>query len=367
MFRASIALVVVAFASLIYGWVQGIDALLYGSIASSALAGIALLRSTLVERKKMAEAARARAELRGRSVDSTLLEPGGSRFPAQKAGSTPAGAPPARKSLAELQEEATRAAGPGEEFLQRRRQRINPFGNVPAEQPQDEFGPGVVGDDLLERTLSWVDASFEQEQEPAPPAKKRSLRKPAGPRRKPAVAQEENFAARLASLLGEDSPQSADEQPGLPPPTSASEADPEIGTDWIRIDDVPAISRATQSGGGYARPEVPAVKPPRRRAPAGDAEAGPAASGKSSARPSAQTKSSTKPATGSAAQTKTAAGGSRAKPASGVSRAKPTPRPAASKAPSRQASRAAASPKPAPPGESGDQDGPPEGPFPAGP
>lgn len=49
--KFSIALVLVAFAALAFGWVTGQDVVLYASIACSAVAGLALLRSTLQERK----------------------------------------------------------------------------------------------------------------------------------------------------------------------------------------------------------------------------------------------------------------------------------------------------------------------------
>jgi hypothetical protein len=49
--KASIALVGVAFAALAVGWVTGLDILLYASIVCSALGGVALLKSTLADRK----------------------------------------------------------------------------------------------------------------------------------------------------------------------------------------------------------------------------------------------------------------------------------------------------------------------------
>ncbi len=52
MLKASIALVGVAFAALAVGWVTGQDPLLYVSIVCSALGGIALLKSTLADRKR---------------------------------------------------------------------------------------------------------------------------------------------------------------------------------------------------------------------------------------------------------------------------------------------------------------------------
>lgn len=52
MFKASIFLVAAALITLAYGWVSGIDAVLYASIAFSAVAGLALLASTIADRKK---------------------------------------------------------------------------------------------------------------------------------------------------------------------------------------------------------------------------------------------------------------------------------------------------------------------------
>ena len=51
MFKASIALVLMAFAALAYGWVAGNDAVLYGSIGASALAGLALVASQRSDHK----------------------------------------------------------------------------------------------------------------------------------------------------------------------------------------------------------------------------------------------------------------------------------------------------------------------------
>ncbi len=51
MFKASIALVLIAFGALAYGWLSNDDTILYASIGASILAGLFLLRATLADRK----------------------------------------------------------------------------------------------------------------------------------------------------------------------------------------------------------------------------------------------------------------------------------------------------------------------------
>jgi hypothetical protein len=50
-FKASIALVLIAFGALAYGWLSNDDTILYASIGASILAGLFLLRATLADRK----------------------------------------------------------------------------------------------------------------------------------------------------------------------------------------------------------------------------------------------------------------------------------------------------------------------------
>lgn len=277
MFKASIALVIFAFGALIYGWVQGIDSLLYGSIAFSALAGVFLLRSTLIERRKFASA-RTPAKNKEVRYDVELAEDRGLRDPV-------------RASLAELSSHP-RGEPAYQDPYRRTRAPIKPFGDSAPPVHQDDFGPEVEGDDLIQRTLNWVDASSDDEfdeydepdrpqvaarrrpqetlsarPQPAPEARPRPAprARPQAARRaetRPPALPTNDFRARLASVLGDE--------PGYPPPPPQpveylDDREEEVQADWIRIEDVPRISRATQKEGGYARPELPAVQPPRRR------------------------------------------------------------------------------------------------------
>ncbi|MGQ0678050.1 MAG: hypothetical protein ACT4OM_00060 [Actinomycetota bacterium] len=335
MFKASIILVVLAFAALAYGWVQGNDPLLYGSIALSALAGFALLRSTFAERKRQAQSARAKKALKELEASDAIGAPVVRRDPSIK-------------SLGELQWEADG----GLERFRRTRSPIKLFDQqdsaLPAGSlPQDDFGPGIEGDDILERTLNWVESAPEDEFA-APSVGYR-------PAPRPTRASSDDFRSRLAAALSDapgsiHSPQDsvseqapapvarrqrsgtsargsgtpaqprsqsgtirqpgtapAVRQPGTTPtarrsgpqsgaavPAHASQGaspsdslrpasvaplrrrgglvEPEEqveGGQWIRIEDLPRIARATQQGGGYARPELPEVSPPRRRPPIG--------------------------------------------------------------------------------------------------
>lgn len=252
MFKASIGLVVLAFVTLAYGWVRGIDFLLYGSIAFSALAGVALLRSTLMERRKHPERSR-----RGR----------GRAYEDEGDGQQPVLRERDRKSLAELRMELSglkgdiRTADQEDPYGAPQRAPLRPFSDP------DDF-------DILEETR------------PDRRVRSRPVQQP--PR---APVQNDDFRSRLSAVLGEGAPSSGSSRPEYdeydepapaqarssrpkaqqPRPDPYADDDDEIGSDWIRIEDVPRISRATQQGGGYARPDVPPVERPRRRTPAGPA------------------------------------------------------------------------------------------------
>lgn len=269
MFKASIALVIFAFGALIYGWVQGIDSLLYGSIAFSALAGVFLLRSTLVERRKFASAGMT-AKNQDMRPDAAMDQDRGLRDPV-------------RASLAELSSHP-RSEPAYQDPYRRTRAPIKPFGDSAPPVHQDDFGPDVEGDDLIQRTLNWVDASSEDEfdeyDEPERPQvapRRRAETRPQPARRaeaRPPALPTNDFRARLASVLGDE--------PGYPPPPPQpveylDDRGEDVQADWIRIEDVPRISRATQKEGGYARPELAAVQPPRRRTATAGTPAKPAA------------------------------------------------------------------------------------------
>lgn len=255
MFKASIGLVVLAFITLAYGWIRGIDILLYGSIAFSALAGVALLRSTLIERRKHPERSRrtGRRDFEDTGEQKVVLR--------EKD----------RKSLAELRMELSglkgdiNAADREELYGTTKRAPLRPFGESSADE-EDGF-------EEVRRVP--------HDQGSAPPRRVRRPEQP--PARSP--AQTDDFRSRLSAVLGEGGvpaeapgPPHREGRPSRPRPQAprpehqqprpeAFEDDEEIGTDWIRIEDVPRISRATREGGGYARPEPPPLQPPKRRTP----------------------------------------------------------------------------------------------------
>ena len=239
-----------AFITLAYGWVRGIDILLYGSIAFSALAGVALLRATLLERRKHPELSR-----RGRRRAYEDDDDGQKVVLREKD----------RKSLAELRMELSGLKGQietadrDELYGAPKRSPLRPFSD-----PSDDF-------DILEET------------NPERHARSRPAQQPAR-----APAQNDDFRSRLSAVLGEgqapsgtsraeaDEPHYPQGRPSRPRaqqprPEPFFEDDDEIGTDWIRIEDVPRISRATREGGGYARPEMPPMQASRRRTPGGPA------------------------------------------------------------------------------------------------
>lgn len=327
MFKASIALVIFAFGALIYGWVQDIDSLLYGSIAFSALAGVFLLRSTLVERKKQALARKA-----GKQTgleDPSDLE-GLDRFE----GSVLRGS--SRTSLAELGRRRPETDALSDS--PRTRVPLRPFGDSAPPRPTypiDDFGPDVEGDDLVERTLNWVDASSEDDfDEPLEPVRSKPIADPtyanptyasrrveparrAEPRRGGSTPNDE-FRARLASVLGGDTEV---ETPIAPPPQQQKnlgeqkDLGEQVEADWIRIEDVSSISRATRKDGGYARPEVPAVQPPKRNAAPSGAVAKAAAPRKPAEPVTPRRRTApARPATAKVVQPKTSAARSRTTP-----------------------------------------------------
>jgi hypothetical protein len=257
LFKASIGLVVLAFITLAYGWVKGIDFLLYGSIAFSALAGVALLRSTLIERRKHPELSR--RGRRRRDFEDT----GEQKVVLREKD---------RKSLAELRMELSGlkgdidAADREELYGASKRAPLRPFGESPADEEE--------GFEEVRRV------PYDQ----GPPAARRVRRPEQPPARPPAqarpAAESDDFRSRLSAVLGEvpagqseaEAGEFREPRPSRPRPQAPEPdfEDDEIGSDWIRIEDVPRISRATREGGGYARPEPPPLQPPKRRtSPAG--------------------------------------------------------------------------------------------------
>jgi len=343
LFKASIALVLVAFAALAYGWIAGNDTILYGSIGASALAGLALLASQRRDRKARPATAvdpereerpeRPRREPRGRAAlgedspgqrraagrldsadvtrqldisddddDDQELE----RPPAvRKVVSPPAGRPRGTRAPkgaawateddldAELEEEdydidqASRGSGFQEEA-----------DDEEAGEPAARTGQVAAADDFRSR-LAAVLGPAEAQEEAAP-----------APRPKPARARRTAPAATPEAETPK--PRRGRKKAAAPPETETEGGATEPEPDWVRIDDVPRISRATQPGGGFARPDAPqGLTPYRPRRPA----VSPESSGEGAAKaPAARRKSNpadkagaTKPRS-TAAKRSTAAG-----------------------------------------------------------
>jgi hypothetical protein len=284
-FKASIALVALAFVTLAYGWVRGNDLLLFGSIAFSALAGVALMRSTIQERRRHPELTRKgrrAAEVRARD----------------------------RKSLAELRSELTglkTEIGAGGEGPPPRRKPLRPFGDLPraeeAEGARLAPRPAVPIDEEERRLARAAPPTYEEvplrrparERSVLPADEEASVRRPARERsvlpadeevpvRRPArdrgvsleqrvrrpesrrpsgPADVDDFRSRLSAVLGE-APGGA--EPEAPPRARAAsrrpEPEEEIGTDWIRIDDLPRISRPRASN---STPRSEPASPAKRR------------------------------------------------------------------------------------------------------
>lgn len=222
MFKASIFLVAAALITLAYGWVSGIDAVLYASIGFSAVAGLALLASTIADRKKYPrEEPRREPPPAYREVPSAFSE------------SPP---PPPRRPV--------------------RREPRRPH-------PEPHLEP------LPEPTLHWS-----EEEEGGSAFDRRDVDQQAGSR------GSDDFRSRLAAALAatddEPPPRRTDPRPtpsraerrqktASPPPSSEK---PEVETeeveqDWIRIDDLPGMSDVPPGGLSPARkPRKPKVAEP---------------------------------------------------------------------------------------------------------
>ena len=343
MFKASIALVLVAFAALAYGWIAGNDTILYGSIGASALAGLALLASQRGDRKarpatatdpereerpdRMSREPKGRAALAG---DSPRQRRAGSRLgsadvtrqldisdddeeeelerpPAvRKVASPPAGRSRGTRAPkgaawateddldAELEEEdygldqAARDSGFQEESDDE---------DEEAGEPAARTGQGAAADDFRSR-LAAVLGPAEAQEEAAP-----------APRPKPARAR--RTAPAPTPEADTPKPRRGRKKAAAPPEIETEGGATEPEPDWVRIDDVPRISRATQPGGGFARPDAPqGLTPYRPRRPA----VSPESSGEGAKAPATRRKSTpaekagaTKPRS-TAAKRSTAAG-----------------------------------------------------------
>ncbi len=209
MFKASIALVLLAFGALAYGWVANNDAILYGSIVASAFAGLALLGSTRSERQKgYGEAPPPRAERRPK-------EPKERRSPAPRSDVPPAttrqrrGAGSSRLGSDELSRQLDMPSD-DEEFFDTGSEPAAPFRpkgrtRKPPRAPAGAaWAPpdGYDDDPGFEAEPYEAEADYEHEGYGGYPAESQS------------ASAADDFRSRLAAVLG------TTEQPQAPPPPS---------------------------------------------------------------------------------------------------------------------------------------------------
>ncbi|HEX2180457.1 MAG TPA: hypothetical protein VHL54_13235 [Actinomycetota bacterium] len=299
MFKASIALVLVAFAALAYGWIAGNDTILYASIGASALAGLALLRSSMAEKRSAAERpakpARERPEKPAKAAKSRERDISSDFPPAvdrRKAGRGRLGAEELSRQLDTEDEteffETSEPVKPFRPLSERQPPRKAPAGAAWAK-------PDEVAEFQAEYDESSLEAGFEDQGYLGDAEDQADYSKQS-------AEAADDFRSRLAAVLGttgepapapqpppatgrrktrQVSPPAEDEAPPAPrrgrrkstqpvvePEPASQEAGEEPEPEWIRIDDVPRIRRATQPGGGFARPELPqGVTPYRPRRP----------------------------------------------------------------------------------------------------
>lgn len=311
MFKASIALVLLAFAALAYGWVSNNDAILYGSIVASALAGLALLVSTRSDRRSggYAEAPPpSRPERPARPPRER--KPERSDFPStparERRGSSPGrGSAGGRLGSDELTRQLEMPSD--EEFFESAPEPVAPF--RPRGRPKPPPAPaGAAWADQPEARRSEPDR-YEPELDEVEEGPGRPASQPGG-----GAAAADDFRSRLAAVLGstgeqetpatvetprsrrqappplEDLEEQEDYEPPPPRPVKRgrkkaparlaaenapapeeAEAPEDLEPEWIRVEDVPKGPGITHSGGGFARSDTSGEMQsyrPRRPVPA---------------------------------------------------------------------------------------------------
>lgn len=220
MFKASIFLVAAALITLAYGWVSGINTVLYASIGFSAFAGLALLASTMADRKKYPREER---------------QPRREQEPRGRA-DKPAEAPrPVRREVERGWQEASRQRGYG----------IDPSWTEPG-----------GGHPPPERAFRWSEEEGPDEEPVRPEFSERG------------TPGSGDFRSRLAAALADSEPPARRREAKPAPSPSESKPEPkpqaeteEVEQDWIRIDDLPGMSGAPEPSKGLR----PARKPRKPR------------------------------------------------------------------------------------------------------
>lgn len=224
MFKASIFLVAAALITLAYGWVSGIDAVLYASIGFSAVAGLALLASTIADRKKYP-----REEPRREPPPPPREAPGAFRK-AQSAFRESPPPPPRRPVRSE-----PRYPDPEPTFHWSEEEEVaSTFGGRDVDQQAGSPG----SDDFRSRLAAALAATDDE-----PPPRRTD------PRPTPSRTERRQKAA-----------------PPPPPPSEKPEVETEeVEQDWIRIDDLPGMSDVSPATGGLSparKPRKPKVAEP---------------------------------------------------------------------------------------------------------
>lgn len=212
MFKASIFLVAAALITLAYGWVSGINTVLYASIGFSAFAGLALLASTIADRKKYPREERPRRE----------PEPRG------RADRPPEAPRPVRREVEGGRQERSR-----------RRGGLDPSWTEPA-----------GGYPPPERAFHWSEEESHDEEPIRPEFSERG------------APGSGDFRSRLAAALADSEPPARRRETKPVPSPAESRPEPkpqaeteEVEQDWIRIDDLPGM---------YGAPESKGLRPARK-------------------------------------------------------------------------------------------------------
>lgn len=307
MFKASIALVLLAFGALAYGWIAGNDAVLYGSIGASALAGMALLGSHMADRgsSRSAEPKRGRAEKRDRERKVVSDEPLSKASDGGKGRRLGAGGITRQLDLDEDDDLSNLAPPTVRPIVTPPRKRQPKIPEGAAWATRDDFSDEGLDPDY-EREQADYEAGFQQEEREEYAAEEAQ----STPSYRQGAAAADDFRSRLAAVLGQPGDSAGDDfeepapapapkpararrvtqvpapaaevakpparrgrkkaEPAVAPPEASEGAPAEEGEpEWIRLEDVPRIARATQPGGGFARPDPPqGVTPYRPRRPA---------------------------------------------------------------------------------------------------
>jgi hypothetical protein len=289
--KASIALVGVAFAALAIGWITGQDLLLYASIACSALGGIALLRTTLAERKRTTAGEEAPAG-RTRRRKTKLGQAAGKRkkpapsFAEEELVDEPRSSVRSVRGLSSPDGAPTLLGPSGA---------VHPDGEPGDRAPDGSTAEGSVVD-FRSRLAAALDTSSLEDELAAEGGEFEDDSLDSGFTERDLMTG----GSRKDFLIGEDEGKTVGpavvRAPGaVDSSVGAVEEEEELAPDWIRIDDLPRIGRSSAFARGSRGPaaRAPSESPASGVVPASRPSAG-RAKGKN--QPSAAKPSPKKPA-----------------------------------------------------------------------